>query len=342
MKKLLSLLLFGATIAIAHAAGPHFQEIARFNLGGDGFWDFVTVDSEAQRLFIARSNRVMVVDLRTGILIKEIPDVDGAHGVAIDSKGGLGFATAGKSSSVVVFNLKSLDRIGVIKVGVKPDAILFDSKTRKILSFNGLSRDATVIDSRTQKATGRVELDGKPESAVSDGQGKIFVCLEDKNSIARIDLKSLKVDARYPLAPCAEPTGLAIDPATHRLFVGCGNEMMAVVNAKNGAVLKTFSAGRGVDAAAFDPVRKLAFTSSEGGKLTVVREISADRFEKLEDAVVQTGARTMALDAKSGRAYLPVAVFGPEISPTPGTSEFKPKHLVLPGSFSVIVMSDHY
>ena len=334
MKHLIFLGIFlSATLAQAKTFEP-YHEIARYKLGGEGSWDWLTVDEAGERLYIARSNRVMVVDTTSGKLIGEVPETEGTHGIALVPKLNLGFATAGKTNSVTVFDLKTLKKLSQIAVGEKPDAILYDSSSDKVFAFNGKSKTASVIDPGSQKIVATVPLPGKPEFAVSDESGTVFVNLEDTSSLAAIDSKKFKVDHTYLLKPCEEPSGLSIDNLSHRLFVGCGNKTAAVVDANSGKVLKAFTVGGGVDAAAFDSTRKLAFISAGEGRLSIIRE-----FELVQDLATQKGARTVASNAKTGKVFLVTAEYGALEAPKDGEKKARPS--MVPGSFVVIVFGQN-
>jgi DNA-binding beta-propeller fold protein YncE len=318
----------------AHAKTGDFHEATRFHLGGDGGWDYLTVDADARRLYIARSNRVMVVDADTGKLVGEVPGLDDAHGVAIVKDQGMGFATSGKSGEVIAFDLKSLKTLKRIKAGENPDALLYDPASKRILAFNGKSHTMTAIDANKMNVLATLALPGKPEFTVSDGAGRVFVNLEDQSELLAIDPALLKTLGRYSLKPCEEPTGLSMDQASKRLIVGCGNQLAAIVNADTGSVSQTFKVGDGVDATAFDPKRNLAFISAGEGRLTILSEDQSG-FHVLQDLATVKGARTLAVDAKTGRVFLPVAQFKPAPSSQKIQGHFRPA--VVPGTFEVLV-----
>lgn len=330
MKSLLLVCLFLSVLAQAKNIEP-YHEVARFKLGGDGGWDLLTTDDAGNRLYVSRSNRVMVIDTHTGNLIGEVSGVDGAHGIALVPKSNLGFATAGKAGTVVVFDLTSLKPINQIKVGEKPDVIMFDPFSGKVFSFNGKSEDVSVIDPKSQKVISTVKLPGKPELAVSDGAGVVFVNFEDKSTFAAIDTKKMKVVHTYPLKPCEEPTGISMNRKTHHLFVGCGNEMAAMIDSRSGKVLENLSAGEGIDGVEFDSNRKLAFIpAGKSGKVSIFQETGSS-LELVQDLSTQKGSKTMALDQGTGKIFLPAAEFGPAEA---GEHKRPP---MIPGSFSILV-----
>ncbi|MEP6574644.1 MAG: YncE family protein [Gemmatimonadota bacterium] len=330
----LALLMSGiAPVSAQTDAGYHV--LRQMVLGGDGGWDYLTVDTTANLLYLSRSTRVMVVDLGTGKEIGEIPNTSGVHGIALAPQLGRGFVSDGRDSSVTIFDLKTLATIAVIHgVGANPDAIAFEPSTGRIFTLNGRSQDATAIDASTGTIVGTIPLGGKPEFAVEDGHGMMYVNIEDKSEIVEFDPKTLKEVHRWPLAPCQEPSGLAIDRAHRRLFAGCDNKMMAVVDADNGHVIATPPIGEGVDANRFDATSGNAFASNGEGTLTVVHEVSPDSFVVSATVPTKRGARTMTLDERNGRLYVVTADFGPP--PAATTDQPRPRPTIVPGSFEVI------
>jgi YVTN family beta-propeller protein len=316
----------------AYAEGYH--EITRFKLGGDGGWDYLTVDADARRLYIARTNRVMVIDADSGKLLGEVTGLDGAHGIAIVKEQGKGFATSGKSGEVIAFDLKHFEILQRFKAGENPDAIVYEPASKKILAFNGKSQNITVIDTQTGKVQANIALTGKPEFAVADGSGRVFVNLETQNELLEIDPVQFKVVAHYALKPCENPTGLSMDPASKRLIVGCGNQLAAIVDADTGHVSQTFKVGEGVDATAFDAQRKLAFISAGEGRLTILAEDQSG-FHVLQDLATVPGARTLAIDTHTGRVFLPTAQFKP-VTPSE-KSEGHTRPTVISNTFAVLV-----
>src|SRR5689334_9850193 len=299
-----------AAVAVA-AAGPGYHVIKTYKLGGEGGWDYLTVDASTRRFYISRGTHVIVLDLDSGKNVGDIPDTPGVHGIALAPDLGRGFTSNGREGTVTIFDINTLKPIGEkVKVGENPDAILYDPATKRVFTFNGHSQDATAIDAASGKVLGTIKLDGKPEFAASDAKGTVFVNIEDKSELVAIDPTKLEVKAKWPLAPCTEPSGLAIDRKNRRLFVGCDNKMMAVVDADSGKVLATPAIGEGVDATAFDPETGLAFASCGEGELTVVKEESADKFSVAENVPTQPRARTMALDTKTHNVFTVTAKFG--------------------------------
>jgi YVTN family beta-propeller protein len=315
------------------ASGYHL--VSRIEVGGEGGWDYLTVDSAARRLYVSHATRVVVIDLDKKAVVGEIPDTNGVHGIAIVPELGRGFTSNGRDNNVTVFDLKTLKAIAQVKTGTNPDAIIYDPASRRVFAFNGRSNDATAIDAASGNVAGTVAVGGKPEFAVADGKGTVYVNIEDKSEIVAMDSNKLTVKARWPLAPGEEPSGLAMDRKTRRLFAVCSNKKMIVMNADNGHVVADLPIGGGTDAAAFDPETKLAFSSNGTGTLTVVHEDSADKYSVVENVTTQRGARTMALDPKTHTVYLATAQFGPPPAATPDRP--RPRPSIVPGSFVILV-----
>jgi len=325
-----------AAVALA-ATGPGYHVVTTYKLGGEGGWDYLITDADARRTYISRGTHVVVIDADTGKSVGDIADTPGVHGIALAPELGRGFTSNGREGTVSIFDIKTLATNSKVKVGENPDAILYDPASKRVFTFNGRSQDSTAIDAATGKVVGTIKLDGKPEFAATDAKGGIWVNIEDKSELVAIDPNKLEVKAKWPLAPCTEPSGLAIDRKNRRLFAGCDNKMMAVVDADSGKVLATPPIGDGVDATAFDPETGLAFASCGGdGVLTVVREDSPDKFSVAENVPTQKGARTMALDTKTHKVFVVTAQFGPRPAPTADNPH--PRPAILPDSFVVLVV----
>ena len=323
-------------VGSSHAKpSPGYHLLKKFVLGGEGGWDLLTVDSAAHRLYISRSTHVMVVDTDSGAIVGDIPDTPRVHGIALAPEFGKGFITNGGNATVTIFDLKTLKVLDQVKVGQNPDAIVYDAASKRIFAFNGNSKDATAIDAKSGTVAGTVALGGKPELGVADERGKIFVNLEDKSAVVAFDSRKLVVDATWPLAPGEEPTGIAIDRKHRRLFVACGNKMMTVMNADSGKVITTVPIGGGVDGAAFDSERQLAFSPNGDGTLTVIHEDSPDKFSVVENVPTQRGARTVDLDQKTHRVFLITSDFGP--MPAPTKERPRPRPPMVPGTFTLLV-----
>ena len=312
-----------------------YHLVNKIEVGGEGGWDALTVDSGAHRLYVSHGTHVVVIDTSTDKVVGDIPNTNGIHGIAIADKLGRGFTSNGRDNTVTIFDLKTLKPIDTVKTDKNPDIIIFDPVSGQIFCFNGGSANATVIDAATGKVTGTVALGGKPEFAVGDGKGTVFVNLEDKSEVASIDSKKLAVTARWPIAPGEEPTGLAMDTKTRRLFIVCGNKKMIVLNADTGKVVADLATGEGTDGAEFDPGTKLAFSSNGEGTLTVVHEDSKDKFTIVENVKTAPRARTMAVDTRTHKVYLPTAQFGP--TPAPTAAQPRPRAPMIPNSFVILV-----
>ena len=330
---LCSALLFGA---IASAAGPGYRVIEKLQLGGEGGWDYLTVDNAGHRLFVSRGSHVMVVDLGTGKLAGDIPGTLGVHGIALAPKLGRGFTSNGRTDNVTIFALDTLKPIGEVKTGKNPDCILFDPASGRVFTFNGRSADATAFNAATGVVDGTIPLGGKPEFARSDEAGKIYVNIEDKSEVVEIDSKKLTVLRRFPLQPCEEPSGLALDAEHHHVFSGCHNKIMTVLDTVSGKVIATVPIGSGVDGNGFDPGTGFAFSSNGEGTLTVASESSAGKFEVAETVTTERGARTMTIDPATHRIYLPTARFGP--TPAPTEDQPHPRPALIPDSFVIVVV----
>jgi YVTN family beta-propeller protein len=319
------------------AAGSGYHVIQRLALGGEGGWDYLSADPAARRLYVTRGTHVMVVDLDSGKLVGDIPNLQGIHGVALAPDLGRGFVSNGKSSEVTVFDLKTLKVLQTVKsTGENPDAILYDGATKRVFAFNGRSGNATVIDANSYAVLGTIALGGKPEFAAADGGGRVFVNIEDKSEVVALDAAKLTVLARWPLTPCEEPSGMAIDRKRNRLLIGCGNKMAAAVDFQTGKVVGTSPIGEGVDANGFDPETDLGFSSNGSGTLTVLAPDPATGFKVVENVPTERGARTMTFDEKTHRIYLSTAKFNP--APAPTAEQPHPRPTPVPGSFVVLVV----
>jgi outer membrane protein assembly factor BamB len=323
-------------IALAQAAGAGYHVVKTYKLGGEGGWDYLTLDSASRRLYISRATHVIVIDADSGKSVGDIADTPGVHGIALAPDLGRGFVSNGREGTLTIFELDTMKPLGKIKVGDNPDAILYDPATKRVFAFNGHSHDLSAIDAAKGTVLGTINLDGKPEFAVSDEKGGVFVNIEDKNQLVALDPNKLEVKARWPLAGCEEPSGLAIDRKNRRLFSGCGNKVMAIVDADSGKVVSTQPICDGVDATAFDPETGLAFASCGDGNLTVIRQESPDKYSVAENVPTQKGARTLALDSKTHQVFVVTANFGPR--PAPTADQPRPRPAILPDSFVVLVV----
>jgi DNA-binding beta-propeller fold protein YncE len=326
-----------ASIAVGQAQGQGYKLVDTVKIGGEGGWDYLTVDTAAHRLYISRGTHVQVFDIESKTVVGDIPNTTGVHGIALAPELGRGFTSNGRDSSVTVFDLNTLKTLTTIKMQARnPDAILFDHYSGRLFTFNGGSSNTTVIDAKADSIVGYLALEGRPEFAVADGEGKIFVNLEDKSSLVAFESQTLKIIGRWPLAPGENPSGLAMDCEHKRLFSGCANKLMIVLDADSGRVLASLPIGKGVDATGYDPATDLAFSSNGEGTLTIVSEDTPDKFSVVENVPTQRGSRTMALDEKSHRIYLAGATFGPPPPPTPDHP--RPRPTMEPGSFVILIL----
>lgn len=328
-----------AAVTPAHAQGtPHYHVVKSVPVSGTGFWDYLTVDTAGNRLFISHSTRLQALHLTTDSVTGEVTGTPGVHGIALAYDLGRGFTSNGRDSTVTVVDLATLKTITTIQVtGRNPDAIIYDPVTRRVFTFNHSRGNVTAIDAVGDSVIGTIPVGGTLEFAVSDHAGHLFDNVEDSSQMVEIDPKGLRVEARWSLAPCEHPTGLSMDRAHGRLFVGCGNGLMAVVDAGSGKVIQTLPVGRGVDATRFDPGTGLAFASAGEGKITVVREQDPDHYSVVQNVATQRGARTMALDERTHRLYTVTMEFGPRPKPTPDHPHPRPRPV--PGTFRVLVLA---
>ena len=343
MKRYVVACLLG-TVSLAAIAAPaptttaaNWHVLQRWQIGGDGGWDYLAFDPAAKHLYVSRSDRVVVMDVGTGKQIGEVDGLSGVHGIAIANDLHRGFISNGRANTVTVFDPATLKTEQTIAVkGENPDAILYDPYSKRVFTFNGHSKDASVIDATSGKLLGTIALPGKPEFAISDGQGHVYDNIEDKGELVEIDPKAMKVTHTWELKNCEDPSGLAMDIAHRRLFSVCQNKNMAVTDADTGKPVASVPIGDGPDAAAFDPQRQLAFSSNgESGTLTVVHEDNADKYSVLANVPTQKSARTMALQP-NGDIYLSAAQFGPRPKPSADNPRGRPP--LVPGSFTILVV----
>jgi DNA-binding beta-propeller fold protein YncE len=317
-------------------APAKYEVKQKYVLGGDGGWDYLTFDPAGKRLFISRGTHVMVVDPYKGSVLGDIPNTPGVHGIALAQDLGKGFTSNGRENTVTVFDLKTLKETARIKLDAEnPDAILYDPSSKRVFTFNGRSKNATAIDAVKDTVIGNIPLTGKPEFGAADGKGKVFVNIEDTSELTSIDAAKATVVNTWKLAGCEDPSGLAMDKKHRRLFAGCHNKVMAVVNADDGKVVTTVPIGDGVDANGFDPDTELAFSSNGDGTLTVAHEDSADKYTVVENVATQRGARTMALDTSTHDIYLVTAEI--EEAP-PAEGQTRPRRTMKPGTFTLLVV----
>ena len=334
MKRILALLLAALTLmAIPAAAQKSFKVAERVKLGGEGGWDYLTYDPAGNRIFITRGNHVMVVDAKTLKPTGDITGLSGTHGVALAEELGRGFISSGGDNMMVIFDLKTLKVLDKVKVGERPDAILYDRSAKRVYTFNAKTQDSTVVDATTGKVIGSVPLGGKPETGVADGKGNVYVNIEDRSEIVRIDTKKLVVAEHYPMAGCDEPSALAFDVAHRRLFAGCASKVVAVVDPDSGKLVTTVDIGGGVDAGAFNPkTQQILMSCGADGVLSVIHEDMPDKYTVVQTVPTEKGARTMALDESSNTIYTVTAQFDP--TPPPAGQRRK----MIPDTFELLVV----
>jgi DNA-binding beta-propeller fold protein YncE len=335
-----SLLLITGLLLLGFSTGASAQQYkisGRVPLEGDSGWDYLFVDSVNGQLYVSHGTEVVVVDLASQSPIATITGMKRIHGIAVATDLNRGYISDGGDDVVVIFDLKSHAVLQKVATGKNPDGILYDAYSKRVFAFNGRSNDVTAIDAASGKVAGTVALDGKPEFPVSDGKGNVYANIEDKSEIVQLDPQALKVKKTWSLSPCEEPSGLAIDVESRRLFSVCSNKKMAIVNADSGQLITTVAIGDGPDAAAYDPGSKLAFSSNGEGTLTVVRQDSPDKYTVLANVPTEKSARTMALDTKTHKIYLSAAQLGAAPEATADNPHPRPK--IVPGSFHVLVVS---
>lgn len=329
-------MLIAASFA-SPARAADYRVLQQFPIAGGGGWDYLTLDAATHRLFISRSDQVLVLNTRNGALLATIPDTPGVHGIALAPGLKRGFTSNGRADTVTVFDLHSLKTTGTIPVGGhNPDAILYDGASRQLYTFNGRSEDISVIDPLRGTVKATIPAGGKPEFAAA-GAGRIFFNIEDTAQLGVIDSSTNKLMTVWPLPGCEAPTGLAIDAGHQRLFSVCGNGVLVVTDARSGKRVAAVPIGQGPDAAAFDIAKRLIFSSNgKDGTLTVIHEDDADHYAVIATVVTQKSARTLALDPKTHRVYLVAAQFGPP--PAPTADQPHPRPSVLDGTFQVLVV----
>jgi DNA-binding beta-propeller fold protein YncE len=319
-----------------HAQKP-FTVQQRWTIGGDGSWDYMTVDSAARRLYIAHQTRVQVVNLDTGKLVGAIESLTRCHGIVIAPGGKTGFISDGGANAIVIFDPSTLTKLGNIPAGTNPDGMVYEPVTHTLWAFNGGSKNVTVIDVDKRVAVATVALPGKPEFPVTDSKNTVFVNIEDANSVVRLDAKTQKITATWPLEDCESPSGLAIDQAGGRLFSVCDGMRMAITDAYSGKSLATPHIGDGPDATAYDATRQLAFSSNEDGTLSVIDTAKPD-YPVIQTLTTMSGARTMALDFITGKIYTVSAKLGATPPPNPAVLHNRP--IAIPGTFTVLVIGN--
>jgi len=323
-------MLSRAASPVPGSSGYHL--IKSVPVPGDEFWDYLNVDPHARRVYISHGSHVVVMNADTYAIEGDIPDTQGVHGIALAPDLGRGFVSAGRANTAVIFDIKSLKTLGTVKTDANPDAIVYDHVSKRVFTLNGRGQNTTAINAADGTVAGTLALGGKPEFAVADGKGSIFVNIEDKSELVQFDARKLTETHRWPLAPCKSPSGLSMDLKTRRLFSVCDDKVMVVVNADTGKVIATPEICQGPDASAFDPATDYAFASCGDGNLTVIHEDSPDKFTVVDNVPTKRSARTMGLDLKTHNIFLSSAEFDP---PAPGERRGKLK----PGSFAILVVA---
>jgi outer membrane protein assembly factor BamB len=327
----IALVLALASMPSLLAQSSPYRVTHTYTLGGDGSWDYIVPDPPNHRLFIARQNRVMVVDEDSGTLLGEVTGIQGAHGTAVAAKTGHGFATSGNDRTVVMFDLKTFKALGSIPAAEDADAILYDSASNRVFTLNGDAHSSTVIDPRAGTLITNIPLGGKPEYGASAGDGKVYANLTDTSEVVEIDAKTATVARRWSTAPCKQPVAMAIDTTHHRLFSGCRSGVMAVSDYQAGKMVATVPIGTGTDGAGYDAASGDAFASNADGTLTVIHQDSPDRYHVVENVQTPQGSRNMGLDPTNHRVFIVSAKFGP----APAAARRGP---VLPGTFTLMVI----
>jgi len=306
MRKALTLALSTLFAIGAFAAATGWKIVKEIKVGGEGGWDYLTMDSEARRLYVSHATHVVVIDPDAGKVVGDIPDTPGVHGVALAPALNRGFITNGRGNNVTVFDLKTLKAISQVPTGDNPDSVRFEPKSGRVFTFNGRSNNSTAIDAKSGMVVATIPMGGKPEFSVADDKGNVYVNIEDTSEIVEIDAAKASVTKRYSLKPCDGPSGLAIDVKKRRLFSVCGNRVMAISDPDAGKVIASPAIGAGSDGAAFDPSTGYAISSNGDGTLTVIQEIGG-KYDVVENVATARGARTITLDEKTHNVYLPVA-----------------------------------
>jgi len=331
----ISVLLRVSAASLLLAASGQYRVTGKIPIGGEGGWDYLTLDGANHRLYVSHATKVVVVDVDAGKVVGEIPDTQGVHGIALAPKLNRGYTSNGRANNVTVFDLKTLRAAKQVTTGQNPDAILYEPGSNRIFAFNGRSNDATVINAASETVAATIPLGGKPEFSVSDGRGKLYVNIEDTHEVVEIDAAKAAVTKRYSLTGCEDPSGLAMDVSRRRLFSVCANKVMVVSNPDTGKVIATVPIGEGSDGAGFDASEGAAFSSNGEGTLTVVKE-QAGKYAAVETVPTQRSGRTMTVDPGTHKIYIPVAEFGP--APAATASQPRPRPAALPNTFQLLVI----
>jgi len=318
------------------AAAQSYHVVDHWKIGGQGGWDYLLSDDAAHRLYVTHNSRVEVLDTNTGKVIGAVTGLKSTHGVALNPDGKTGYASDGAGNAIIVFSRADFSVLATVPAGTNPDGITFEPVTKTVWAFNGRSKNVSVMDTSSNTIVATTDLPGKPEFPQADGRGSVFVNIEDKNEIVKLDAKTHQAVATWPLTGCESPSGLAIDRKGHRLFSVCDGNKMAVMDYESGKLLGLASIGDSPDAAGFDPKTGVAFSSNGGDATLTIVDAKKPGFPVLQSVKTAKGARTMAFDAEKGRVYLVTAQFGP--APAPSAAAPRPRPTVLPDTFEVIVV----
>ncbi len=329
---LLTLSVLAIAAASVRGADGSYHFLKEIPVGGDGGWDYLSVDDAARRLYVSHATKVVVIDLDKEEVVGEIADTPGIHGIALAPKLGRGFTSNGRENKSSIVDLKTLKTLSKIDTGPNPDAILYEPGQQEVYTFNGRGKSATVFEANSGKVVATISLSGKPEFAASDTKaGRVYCNIEDKSEVTAIDTKTHQVVNNWPIAPGEEASGMAFDAAHHRLFLGCGNKLMVMMDSATGKVLATVPIGQGVDANAFDSGTQLAFASCGDGTVTIAHEDSPEKLTVVQTLKTERGAKTMALDPKTHKIYLGAVKY----EATAEGSKARPKAVA--GSFKILV-----
>jgi DNA-binding beta-propeller fold protein YncE len=337
MHRLSLLLLLGVgAVAMTTQAAGGYRLLQTIPVAGDEGWDHPTVDPDARRLYVTHGTHVVVIDIDSGNLVGKIENTPGAHFTVIDPESNRGFISNGGAARLTIFNTKTLETIGEVKsTGENPGPTVFDPATKRVFTFNLNSNTATVVDSKEGKVVGAFDLGGKPELVGTDAKGNVFVNLVQKNVVLQIDSRQMRVAQTWSVAPCVGPRTMAVDQHNGRLFIGCANRRMVILDSNNGSAISSVSIGQGPDDSAYDPDTGLVYISNGDGTVSIIRRESPDHYNVLETVNTAPGARNMALDLKTKKIFLPLS--DREAPPPPTAQNPNPRGNVIPGSFRVLV-----
>lgn len=334
----LAILVASSASLLAQSNVP-YRITHTYELGGDGGWDYIVPSHDEHRIYIGRTNRVMVVDENDGRLLGEVMGIKGAHGTAIALSSGHGFATSGNDQSIVMFDLKTLKELARIPAAEDADAILYDAPSNRVFSLNGDAHSSTVVDAATGKVITNIALGGKPEYGASANDGKVYANLTDTSEVVEIDAKAARVVRRWPTESCKQPVSMAIDTRHHRLFSGCRSGVLAVSDYQAGTTITTLPIGMGVDGAGYDPARADVFATNADGTLTVIHQDTADRYHVVGTITTPVGSRNMGLDATLHRLFVAAAAFAPPDAPPTGAARGRGgRATVVPNTFRLLVI----